>query len=154
MANVIISDTPDANGQGSSAHSKRFEALLILLTSKLSSFKLYAICAGFYKSKLDYRQWLEYTGKTYRSLLNNPTLNEDKNVFVGLVEATLELANCYLACVNLKQEHRLGEDLVPVCPDGAYQARMAVKAVIGRSKLYNDTEEYEQLQEALQKLKS
>ncbi|KAJ3337281.1 hypothetical protein HDU91_001525, partial [Kappamyces sp. JEL0680] len=153
LANAIVADVPDANGQPSSIHSKRFEALLLLIATKVSSFKLFAICAGFYKASGDYRQWLEYTTKTYRSLLNNPLLGEDKRVFEDLVEAVLEVARVYVECSTLKQQPRLGDEAVVVCPDGQYQARMALKAVIGRTKVYDGTPEYLQLTDAFATLK-
>ena len=78
---------------------------------------------------------LEYTAKTYRALLNDPRLNESKEIFEGLVEATLEMVHAYIECSTLKQKPRMGEEEVIVCPDGIYQAKMALKSVIGRTKV-------------------
>lgn len=97
---------------------------------------------------------LEYAGKTYRLMLHDPSLNVDHAVFEGLAEATLEVVKAYIECSNLKQVPRMGEEENIVCPDGLYQARMALKAVMGRTKaIYGDCEDYQRLAAAFQEVK-
>lgn len=160
ISTAIIQDVPDANNQPSkfrsylgSYLSKQFKTLLELLTSRHSSYKLFVICSSFYHSMKDYRMWLEYCGKAYRILLNNPTLQESPVIFKALVDATLVLANAYIECVILKQEPRVGGEEIIVCGDGAYQARMVFKAVIGRTKAHVDSAEYDRLKDAFAELK-
>ncbi len=78
---------------------------------------------------------LEYAAKTYRVLLHDPTLQENLTIFEGLAEATLEMVDLYVECTKLRQIPRMGDEEVCVCPDGLYQARMALKSVIGRTKV-------------------
>lgn len=97
---------------------------------------------------------LEYAGKTYRLLLHDTTLNENHLVFEGLVEATLEVVKAYIECATLKQIPRMGVEETVVCPDGIYQARMALKAVMGRTKaIYGDSSDYQRLADAFQEVK-
>ncbi|KAJ3274929.1 hypothetical protein HDV01_001793 [Terramyces sp. JEL0728] len=134
IATAIIKGVSDANEQSSSKHAGKFASLLDLITSKYSSYKVFEICAKFYKYTGELDLWLDCSIKGYRHLLHDPLVNENAEAFRILAHAAVELSNRYCQCKDLKYKNRMGED-VSVCADWAYQAKMAVKSVISKTKV-------------------
>ncbi|KAI8896538.1 hypothetical protein BC833DRAFT_622049 [Globomyces pollinis-pini] len=150
---AVASDVEDADGRPASRLVKKLEQLLNLITSKYASYEVFILSAKFYKSQSDFISWLEYVEKAQRHVLHDPLILEQQKNFNLLVQATLELATVYIESQTLTQVPRMGTEALPICKDWNYKARMAVKAVIGKTKsIYEGTTEYERLVEKLQEL--
>ncbi|KAI8908476.1 hypothetical protein EDD86DRAFT_207765 [Gorgonomyces haynaldii] len=150
---IVMDDIPDNNGVKSSAHAAKLEKFLVLVASKFSSSRFFTICAQFYQFKNDHRQALDYSQKSYRALLHDPRILESEIVFKQLVHVTSGLVESYKILGPLEQENRMGEMEI-VCKDYKYQARMAIKSVIGLTKSqYEGHEDYEALVALLQSIK-
>lgn len=80
--------------------------------------------------------WLDYSIKGYRHLLHDPIVSESADAFKLLARAAIELSNRYCNCRDLKFKNRMDEE-VPVCADWAYQAKMVVKSVISKTKVFH-----------------
>jgi tetratricopeptide (TPR) repeat protein len=132
---AVNQNVPDANGQPSSMYAKKLHSLLELITSKFATHTLYLLCAVFFRGQQDYEVALEYYSKAYRHILNNPLISESMDVFNELVRTTLMLVDAYYEFRNETYIPRMGSDPTLVCPDWIYQSKMALKAVIGRTKV-------------------
>jgi hypothetical protein len=132
----LIGGAPDEKMHDGTIYAPRLEKLLGKIGERYGTASFYSICAAFYHSQREYLKWLQFKEKAYRKLLNDPLLVESLSVFQSLVKSTIELTRAYYEARNLKSEPRVGGgEQLNVCPNWAYQAKMALKAVIGRTKV-------------------
>eukprot|EP00842_Homolaphlyctis_polyrhiza_P002543 jgi/Hompol1/328/HPOL_001393-RA len=152
---AVINNQLDAQGEPSSYLAPKLAKLLDAATSKLSSPRLFSICARFEQFREHYRRALDYYQKAFRAVLHHPDLSTDETVFKQLVEYTMQLVRAFAELGPLQEEVRVGGSVEPVCKDWAYQTRQALKSVVGRTKeTYDGTEDYDKLVEQLQAAKS
>jgi hypothetical protein len=122
------------------------------VVSKISSPQLFTICAKFYINAGQNRKGLDFSQKAYRELLHNTNLLESKLVFAQLCHVTIGLVDAYKMLGPLEENIGLGGNQ-PVCKDWNYQARMALKSVISKTKaIYDGTDDYLTLCQQLQSL--
>ena len=136
VVKAIMDDVVDINETHSSALVPRMKQLLDLITSRINSTRIYTICAKFYQSQNENRKSLDFAQKAYRGILNDPLVNEKELHFKQLVHVTLGLVEAYSILGSLTEEVRVGGSFEVVCKDWNYQAKMALKAVMGRTKVY------------------
>jgi hypothetical protein len=151
LMNCICQGAPDHKGQDSKMYIPNFERLMTLILEKYGSAKFYDICSEFYKFQERFPEWLEFKEKSYRNLLNDPFVLEQKVVFDKLVEQTVSLSRAFYEARSSKVKARMDDDTeAMLCKDWAYQAKMALKAVIGRTKsTYEGSTEHDLLSEEL-----
>lgn len=151
LMNCICQGAPDHKGQDSKVYIPQFERLMIFIIEKYGSAKFYDICSEFFKFQARYPEWLEFKEKSYRKLLNDPFVLEQKEVFDKLVEQTISLSRAFYEARLFKVKPKMDDETeVILCKDWAYQAKMALKAVIGRTKsTYEGSTEHELLTEEL-----
>jgi hypothetical protein len=150
IMNCITQGAPDESMQNCKTHIPKFESLLKVISEKYSSSNFYSICAAFYKSQNRYREYLEYFEKSYRYILHDPLINESLQVFQKLVTITMEFTCALFECKDIKEAPRMGNEQELICPNWAYQAKMALKAVIGRTKsTFGGSPEHDKLQQQL-----
>jgi tetratricopeptide (TPR) repeat protein len=136
IVTAVNQNVQDANGQPCSVYAKKLYNLLELITSKYASHTLFLICALFYKGQSDHVKSLDYYTKAYRHTLHNPEIMESATAFNELARTTLMLADAYYEFRNETHIPRMGSEPTLVCADWGYQAKMALKAVIGRTKVF------------------
>jgi tetratricopeptide (TPR) repeat protein len=136
IVTAVNENVEDANGQPCSVHAKKLYSLLELITSKYSSHTLYLICAIFYRGQRDFAKSLEFYERAYRLMLHNPEIMESPAIFAELAKTSLKLADAYYEFRNQTHIPRMGSEPTLICANWAYQSKMALKSVIGRTKVF------------------
>ncbi|KAI8823038.1 uncharacterized protein EV422DRAFT_523138 [Fimicolochytrium jonesii] len=161
----------DAQGQPASKHAPKVATLLTRLTSKIAANpRLFACAAIFFAATGSYRKALDFRLKAYRALLHHPRLVDDEKIFQSTAKRAVELVDAYVALGPLVEKRRMaGVTLVEgeseeeaevveeegevVCKDWAYQAKMVLKTLVGRTKAnFEDTPAHDSLKEKLQEV--
>ncbi|KAI8925868.1 hypothetical protein BC831DRAFT_458966 [Entophlyctis helioformis] len=152
---AVASDQLDSAGEPSSRHAPKLAALLDAITAKVSTPRLFVICAQFEQSQGRLRKALDYYQKAYRSILHHPEVNTNEDVFKSLVNFTIQVADAYITLGPHEEEVRVGGSTELVCKDWAYQARQTVKTVMSRTKeTYGGTEHHDRLVEKFAEVKA
>ncbi|KAI8922197.1 hypothetical protein DFJ77DRAFT_495459, partial [Powellomyces hirtus] len=163
LVDAIVADIKDANGQPASKHAGKLNQLLNSITSKVATNPgVFACASKFAASKGLYRKALDYRLKAYRCMLHHPHMADDEKVFKATVERALELVQAYVEYGPKTERPRMVEtgeadeavaEGEPVCKDWAYQARMTLKTLIGRTKVaFEDTPLHDSLKEKLEEV--
>lgn len=146
ITQAVMDNISDSSGTPSSAHVKQLDAFLSATTSRMSSAQLSTICAKFYESQSRPVEALEFARKAYTCLLNDPRMLLDLLIFQQLAHTTLG----FVQSLSLLGPQLTGGELTNheavVCKDWKYQSKMAIKAVIGRTReIYEDRKEFQNL---------
>jgi hypothetical protein len=107
----------DSKGVGACYLAPKVKSILDMMTSKLTSSRLFTICSRFYSSQNNNKIALDYAQKAYRAALNKPDLNENLLVFQQLCHVTLGLVEAYIVLGPLMEEVRVGGSYEMVCKD-------------------------------------
>ncbi|KAI9208102.1 uncharacterized protein BJ171DRAFT_557816 [Polychytrium aggregatum] len=162
---VVVNET-DADGNAALLLAPKIAGLLEHITSKITNNPdIFTTSARFYFSVARYRRSLDCHLKAYRVLQHQPSLTTDEAIFKRAATAALELVDAYIALGPKKEVARMGEmSSAPtdeaqepadagqsdegevVCKDWAYQAKMTLRTLIGRTK---DSFEGHELHDAL-----
>ncbi|KAH6587963.1 hypothetical protein BASA50_010982 [Batrachochytrium salamandrivorans] len=153
---AIINGQLDSQGRAADYLAPKMAKLLETITSKLSTPRLFLICARFEQYQQHLKLALEYYQKAHRAILHHPDLATNASIFKSLVQYTIHVADAYVELGPQEEEIRMGGGEVNmVCKDWAYQAHQAVKTVVSRTKeSYEDTDEHNLLIEKLAVLKA
>ncbi|KND03282.1 tetratricopeptide repeat-containing protein EMW1 [Spizellomyces punctatus DAOM BR117] len=166
LVNAVVNDIADAKGQPASRLSSKLNRLLNSITSKVATNPAVFSCvAKFAASRGLYRRALDYRLKAYRCLLHHPQMADDEYVFKMTVAKALELVDAYVTDGPRMEAVRMGateddpgkgeearqEEMV--CKDWAYQARMVLRTLIGRTKsTFEDHPQHDELKGKLQEI--
>ena len=134
--------------------AQHLSKLFVNLKQRVTSYELFLSCSKYHNYLQDYTEWLLNLEKAYRTLLNDPSIIDNFQGFQKLHTVLLLYIDAMIESKDLKQEPRLGGELVSVCKDWNYKSRMALKSVIGRFKLFESTSEYESLLEKMAEIKA
>ncbi|KAJ3091032.1 hypothetical protein HK102_001903 [Quaeritorhiza haematococci] len=154
----VIDDTKDANGEPASKLASKVTSLINLINSKISTIpEVYRASARLNQHLGKLRVALDDRLKAYRIWLNNANLTHDQKVFEQASIYAQELVDAYVELGPQKEVTRMGEDggEEVVCKDWAYQARMTLRTLIGRTReSFEDTPSHMKLHEKMTVLKS
>ncbi|KAJ3042084.1 hypothetical protein HDV00_008166 [Rhizophlyctis rosea] len=155
LVGAVIRGTKDAKDQSAAKLAPKTANLLDkILTRVSSSPRIFKVCADFARSQNDFREALEYEQKRYRVLLHQPGMDQDEEMFKRTAQGALDLSEALVELGPRKQVVRMedggeGEEVV-VCKDWAYQARMVLRTLMGRTKeAFGGHPSHDALKEAL-----
>ncbi|KAI9100474.1 hypothetical protein DFS34DRAFT_578699 [Phlyctochytrium arcticum] len=149
LVTAVTSDLKDANGQPSSRLAGRLNALITKVCSKVANNpNLYSCAARFAALRKQYRKSLDFRLKAYRCLLHHPHMADQEDVFKATAAKALELVQAYVEDGPRMEAVRMGAQLV--CKDWAYQAKMVLKTLIGRTRTnFEDHPTHDELKDKL-----
>ncbi|KAI9286741.1 hypothetical protein BC943DRAFT_321307 [Umbelopsis sp. AD052] len=115
----------------------------VILSRITNSPDLWRICSKFYIWQGEYEKALDASVKAYRSIMHDPQLETNKEVFERVAEIAMDTVDMY---ENFGEQAKV---------DWKYQARTVLKGLIGKSKSsWEDTETYDKLKERLDELRN
>ncbi|KAL5036983.1 hypothetical protein RTP6_004489 [Batrachochytrium dendrobatidis] len=152
---AIVNGDSDSLGQSAENLTLKMAKLLEQILAKLSSPRLFLICARFEQYRQHLHKALEYYQKAYRAILHHPGLTTNIDIFRSLTKYTFQVVNAFVELGPQMSEVRMGSgEASMVCKDWAYQAHQATKTAVARTKdSYEGTEEHDQLVQKLAELK-
>jgi tetratricopeptide (TPR) repeat protein len=150
VENVIQNwkDPHDRDGARLSGHVKRLleEVILSRITN---SPDIWMICSKFYLWQQQYKQALDTSIKSYRSVMHDPRIETEESIFEDVTTVALETVDMY---ENLGEKKEDGE---LVCADWKYQSRQILKGLMGKVRdVFEDTPSYERLKERMDDLRN
>ncbi|KAJ3155657.1 hypothetical protein HDU89_006631 [Geranomyces variabilis] len=165
---VTTPDMKDASGLPASKHAPRLSQLLTSITAKIATSPgVFACAARLAASRGAFRKSLDYRLKAYRCMLHHPRMADDEETFKMTVQRALELVQAYIEIGPKMEAPRMAEaeddegategavaeQATFVCKDWAYQARMTLKTLIGRTKNnFEDTPLHDSLKQRLEEV--
>ncbi|KAJ3155392.1 hypothetical protein HDU86_004294 [Geranomyces michiganensis] len=163
---VTAPEMKDASGHPAANHAPRLSQLLNSITAKVGTNPgVFACAARLAAYRGAFRKSLDCRLKAYRCMLHHPRMATDEGTFRMTVQRALELVLAYIEIGPKMEAPRMAETEEQtsdgmateqgnvVCKDWAYQARMTLKTLIGRTKNnFEDTPLHDSLKQRLEEV--
>ncbi|KAH9270510.1 hypothetical protein BASA83_007322 [Batrachochytrium salamandrivorans] len=105
---AIINGQLDSQGRAADYLAPKMAKLLETITSKLSTPRLFLICARFEQYQQHLKLALEYYQKAHRAILHHPDLATNASIFKSLVQYTIHVADAYVELGPQEEENTDG----------------------------------------------